>query len=154
VSAASCCSLNTADVMPCLHTPTSPCHCCLPHQAPNLAPDDFAYLAAQIAWLDEVASPMHSAQPEGLLQNSRLSMRSCSQLVSGLKALSQPLPVARGSPHDNEDTCISGIMRAQLACHASVLGPSVHASWLATGTVLLGSHFAVFGRPSEHSTNM
>jgi hypothetical protein len=69
----------------------------------------------------EATSPEGSTPGAELMQNKRQATRSCSQLVSSLKALSQPLP-----PGIAQQEVIPYVI--QVAASVAVVGPTVH-SW-------------------------
>lgn len=69
----------------------------------------------------EATSPEGAFPGAELMQNKRLASRSCSQLVSTLKALHRQLPLGIGQ----QDVMI---FLLQLAASAAEVGPSVH-SW-------------------------
>ena len=69
----------------------------------------------------EATSPEGAFPGAELLQNKRLATRSCSQIVSSLKALGQPMP-----PGIDQQEVISYVIRT--AASIAVMGPTVH-SW-------------------------
>jgi hypothetical protein len=69
----------------------------------------------------EVTGPEGAFAGAELMQNKRLASRSCSQLVTSLKALHRPLPPGIGQ----QDVMV---FLLQLAASAAEVGPSVH-SW-------------------------
>lgn len=76
-----------------------------------------------IAWATFITTPIGSAQlddPRGPLLNKQLAMRSCSELVSALKAGSLPLGAGTVGVDVFE-------MRVVLASSVSMAGPSLHA---------------------------
>lgn len=89
--------------------------------------DVFGGMVALLSSIHEAAeatSPKGMAPTTNLLLNRRLTMRSCSQLVTTLKAISRPLPV----DPQREGPAEVFIFKAQVASGVAMVGPTVH-SW-------------------------
>jgi len=54
-------------------------------------PDDLQHLLSSIYWAVETTSPEGAAASTDLLRNKRLAVRSCSQLVTALKVVNEPV---------------------------------------------------------------
>jgi hypothetical protein len=91
----------------------------LPQQGRIWQPEDLVHLLAGMVYADATTSPGGPEHSIKLLNNRRLAMRSCSQLVTTLKAASQPL--AAGVMNFTAAGC-----RMQLECAAAGAGPTLH----------------------------
>lgn len=116
--------------------------CPLPRQAHVTHPE--LKLTMDIAWATFITTPIGSVQlddPRGPLKNKRLAMQSCSELVSALKAGSQPAG-AEAVGYDVFE------MRVVLASSVTMAGPSLHAwarsaglgGWLVSTTSGMTKH--------------
>lgn len=82
---------------------------------------DMAHLLTNVFWAAETISPEGAAPSTYLLGNTRLTVRSCSQIISTLKLVSQPL-----GPGISLQEVVH--QQLQLASYAAMAGPTVH-SW-------------------------
>jgi hypothetical protein len=78
--------------------------------------------------VQEITSPEGVAHSANLLQNKRLAVRCCSQQISTLKAISQPLALHVVRPEDGLSLLSYQI---QVAACVALAGPTIH-GW-ATG---------------------
>jgi len=83
--------------------------------------NDLAHLLTSVFWAAETISPEGAALSTDLLGNKRLTIRSCSQIISALKLVSQPL-----GPGISREKVVQ--LQLQLASYAAMAGPTVH-SW-------------------------
>jgi hypothetical protein len=87
----------------------------------ELSTDEIVYLLTSIRIASKTTSPEGAAASTNLLLNKRLTTRSCSQLVSTLKTVSQPL-----RPQIDQQRVISN--QVQVAYSVAMAGLAVH-SW-------------------------
>lgn len=83
--------------------------------------DSMVLLLEEIHHAVDVTSPDAVAAATNLLQNKRMTVRCCCQLVSTLKAISQPL-------NARVDRQAVMLQQVQIASLVAVAGPNVH-SW-------------------------
>jgi hypothetical protein len=102
------------------------CRCAVPCQEELglFGPPDTTMLAGEATWASCITGTVAAARSPSPWLDKRASIRSCSQLISALKAASRPLPAELGGE------CVIG-WALQLACRAAMAGPRLHAQ--ATG---------------------